>query len=437
VDTKSDVTAKSDNNHPSENSMTMPAKVSPLRADRARRQKRRTMGRWLRRGALALLAIGIVGLIVLAWLPKPVQVEVEAARRGPMRVVIDATGRTRVKDRYVISAPLTANLARIELRADDAVKPGDVVARLSPAAPPLLDARARAETSARVAAAAAAEMQSRATFERAKVAAEQARRDLAQNEKLAGSGAISSDALERSRLEQRMRNEELTSASFAAQVASHELEVTRAALRRFETKQTGEELILKSPIAGRVLKVMQPNAALVQAGAPLLELGDPTALEIVGEVLSSDAVHIPRGARVSLERWGGDASLSGHVLVVEPSAFTRVSALGVEEQRVNVIVEIDEPWEKWSRLGDGYRVETRIVVWESEGVLGVPASAAFRHGDGWAVFVDDKGVARRKLIELGRRSDTHVQVLAGLDEGAAVIVHPSERVADGVRIAVR
>jgi HlyD family secretion protein len=125
------------------------------------------------------------------------------------------------------------------------------------------------------------------------------------------------------------------------------------------------------------------------------------------------------------------------VLVVEPSAFTRVSALGVEEQRVNVIVEIDEPWEKWSRLGDGYRVETRIVVWESEGVLGVPASAAFRHGDGWAVFVDDKGVARRKLIELGRRSDTHVQVLAGLDEGAAVIVHPSERVADGVRIAVR
>jgi HlyD family secretion protein len=280
-------------------------------------------------------------------------------------------------------------------------------------------------------------MQAKASLERAKVAAAQAKRDLALNERLASEGAVAVEALERSRLEARLRAEELSSAEFAVQVATHEFGVTRAALKRFGAPQAGEELILRSPISGRVLKVMQPNAAVVQAGAQLVELGDPTALEIVGEVLTSDAVHIRRDARVTVERWGGDSPLAGHVLLVEPSAFTRVSALGVEEQRVNVVIEIDEPWEKWSRLGDGYRVETRIVVWEAEGVLSVPASAAFRQGEGWAVFENDAGRARLRPIELGRRSDTDVQVLSGLREGNAVIVHPSERVADGARTSLR
>jgi HlyD family secretion protein len=354
-----------------------------------------------------------------------------------MKVTVDSVGRTRVKDRYVISAPLMANLARIDLRPDDPVKPGDILARLSPAAPPLLDARARAETGARVAAASAAEMQARASVERAKVAADQSKHDLEQSQKLATSGAISSDALDRARLEQRLRAHELASSEFAVQVATHELDVTRTALRRFGTRQSGDELILTSPISGRILKIMQPNAAIVQAGAPLLEVGDPTALEIVSEVLTGDAVHVRRDARVTIERWGGDAPLTGHVVLVEPSAFTRLSALGVEEQRVNVVIEIDDPMEKWARLGDGYRVETRIVTWESDGVLYIPASAAFRRGDGWAVFENDGDVARLRNIVLGQRGDADVQVLSGLGEGARVIVHPSERIADGVRIAVR
>jgi HlyD family secretion protein len=364
-----------------------------------------------------------------------VAVETHLVRRAAMRVTVDDVGRTRVKDRYVISAPLAGNLARIERNPGDAVEPGNLVARIMPVAPALLDARTRAEAEARVAAAAAAQMQAQAALERAKLAAAHARGDFEQNAKLSKTGAVSPDALEHARFEERLRAEEQASAEFAVRVANHEVSIARSTLGRFSSRG-GDEFDVTSPVEGRVLKIFQRSAGVVQAGTPLLEIGDPAALEIVSDVLTSDAVNIRHDAPVIIERWG-DAPLSGHVRLVEPSAFTRLSALGVEEQRVNVVIDLDAPREKWARLGDGYRVETRIVVWAADAVLAVPSGAAFRHGEGWAVFAVSGGRAMLRQVQIGQRSDSEVQILSGLDEGAAVVLHPSDRVSDGTRIVAR
>ncbi len=408
-----------------------------MRDLRDRKLRRRTIWRWTKRiiGALVFAAIGTT--FVLAWLPKPVPVEVTTVAAGEMVVTVDEDGRTRVKDRYVVSAPLGGNLARIELHAGDSVARGAVLARLVPTEAPMLDERSRRATQARVAASAAAVRQAAAQVERAQAALQFARSQAQQEQGLVQSGISNQLALDRAQLEERTAAAELTSARFAQQVAAYEQQMAQAALGRLDgSNQEDDQLVVPSPITGQVLKVIQQSEGVVQAGTPLLELGDPRALEIAVDVLTSDAVHITPGAQASIERWGG-APLKGRVRVVEPSAFTRVSSLGVEEQRVNAVIDLEAPYDAWKALGDGYRVEARIVVWRDQDVLNVPTSSVFRHGDGWATFVVDAGVATLRPVQIGRRTGTHVQIVEGVTAGEQVVKHPSDRVSDGVEVEPR
>jgi len=402
------------------------------------RAKKRSIARWARRIVVTLLALGLVAALVVAWLPKPLVVDVAAVARGPMRVSIDEDGRTRVKDRYVVSAPMTGNVGRLELHPGDAIVERAIIARIVPAAAPLLDARTRAELEARVGQAQAARMQAESGIARAQAALALATTTAARQRTLTASGAASLVERERSDLEERARTEELTSARFGARVAAHQVEMAQAAIGRVGGRGGAtEQLEVTSPVAGQVLRVIQQSEGVVGPGTPLVEVGDPSALEIVVDVLTTDAVIIRPGAHVEIDRWGGERKLRGHVRLVEPSAFTRVSALGVEEQRVNVVIDLDEPRERWSALGDGYRVEAAIVVWEEPDVLRVPASAVFRRGEGWAVFRLEGGVARLRTVDAGKRNGLDVQIVRGLAVGDRVIAHPSDRVVDGVDAVAR
>jgi len=409
---------------------TLRPSVVPARRARARMAPRT---KWVL-GAVAAIALAL-GL-VRAFTPAPLAVEVAAVTRGPLRVTVDEDGRTRVTDRFVVSAPLAGTLGRIELRPGDTVRRGDPVARIVPLASPLLDPRSRAESEARVAAAASARRQAQAAAERARAAADQAAREAARERAMLGAGATAVRAAEEAELAERMRREELASAAFGVKVAEAELQLARAALRRLETPGAtpGQQLVVPAPVDGRVLRVVQESEGVVQPGSALVEIGDPAAIEAVVDVLTADAVRIEPGARVLIEQWGGDSVLQGHVHRVEPSAFTRVSALGVEEQRVNVIVHIEGPAERWRTLGDGFRVETRIVLWEHGDVLQVPGGAVFRQGEGWGVYVAEGGRARLRTVELGRRNDTAAQVLGGLELGDKVVLYPGDNVREGQRI---
>jgi HlyD family secretion protein len=398
-------------------------------------------GARVRRVLLVLLAVAAVGGLVMIWMPEPIAVDTAQVRRAPLQTTVDEDGVTRVKDRYVVSAPLLGNLARIDLDAGDPVQPGSLLARLLPLAPPLLDTRSRAQAEGRVAAAAAARRQANAAVERVRTALEFATREAARQRGLTGTGAAAERAVERAELEERTLREDLASAEFGARVAEYELQVAQAALGRLERPRSSAadeaEVEITSPVGGRVLRVIQRSEGAVQPGTPLIEVGDPAALEIVVDVLTSDAVHIESGAPVSIERWGGPQALRAHVRLIEPSAFTRVSALGVEEQRVNVVIDLDDPHATWAALGDGYRVEARIVTWQAGDVLGVPSSALFRHGEHWAVFAVSDGRAHIRDVEIGAQNGQRAQITRGLGEGERVIEYPSDRVADGERVEMR
>ncbi len=395
----------------------------------------RRPSRWLKRSITATLVAGAAGGLVYAWLPKPLPVESEAARRAPLRITVDEDGRTRVKDRYVVGAPLSGRVARIELRAGDPVVKGTVVARILPADPPLFDPRSHAMADARVAAANAAVLQSRSAIERARIALDSAEKELSRTRDLVRSLAVPPVELERAELGVRARSEELASARFGADIASHELGSARAAAQHGKGRPSrdDEQFEVTSPTAGVILRVLQGSEGVVAAGAPLVEIGDPSALEIAVDVLTTDALHILPGAHVSIERWGGDP-LAAHIRRIEPSAFVKVSALGVEESRVNAIIDLDEPRERWKGLGDGFRVEARVLVWEESRALVVPDGALFRSGEGWSTFVVDAGRARLRSVKLGRRNGVLAQVLEGISEGERVVVHPTDSVVDGVRV---
>jgi len=399
---------------------------------------RRAALRWLRRVLLFVLFAGVVGLIVFAALPKPVPVDVVPVARGEMVVTVDEDGRSRVKDRHIVSAPLAGNVARIELDPGDEVKQGSVVARIVPLAAPLLDVRTKGQSQARVAASLAAQRQSRSQIERAQAALEFAKTNAARVQELHRRQVATPQQLEQALLEARTTAAELESARFAARVADYELEMARAALGHLSGKAPAKEdqLEVPAPVTGRILKVIQESEGAVQAGAPLLEIGDPQALEIVVDVLTSDAVRIEPGNRVNVDRWGGP-TLDARVRLVEPSAFSRLSALGVEEQRVNVIIDLVAPREQWKELGDGYRVEAHIAVWEAQNVVHVPTSAIFRHDSGWAVYRVEGDIARITSVKLGERNPRVVQIVEGLAPSARVVVHPSERVRDGIRVVAR
>lgn len=394
--------------------------------------------KWIRRVLIALAVLAVVGLIVVAWIPNPVEVEVAEVSRGALVVTVNEDGRTRVKDRYTVSAPITGNLARPDLQAGDTIAQEQVLARLVPLPPPLLDSRTRAEAKARVDSALASRRQAQATVNRAKH-----QRDFAKQESQRALAVVQQGGLARSDADRavstyRGSEEELRSSEFGARVAEHQVKLAQTTLMQLSGQgEEGEQLEIISPVAGQVLKIFQESEGVVQGGTPILEVGDPAALEVVVDVLSQDATRIPAGASTLIERWGGKNPLRGHVRVVEPSAFTKLSALGVEEQRVNVIIDMDEDREFWSSLGDGYRVEARISVWEGEDVLRVPASAVFRSEEAWATFVVEDGSAVVRTVELGETNGLETEVLSGLEEGETVIAYPSDSVRAGVSVVAR
>jgi len=414
-------------------------------SERDTESRRRSVdwGKWIKRVLAVAFVVAVVAGLVYSFLPKPMLVDARTVEVGPMEVTVDEDGRTRVIDQYVVSAPLSGNLARIELRAGDEVKAGDVIARIEPAVAPLMDARSVAETQARLRAAEAAVRQAKATTRRAEVARNFADGKLEDAQALARRGSVSRTALEEAKVEAKSREQELTSARFGERVAKGEVEMARAVLRRIdrrgedgngEAEEDAFEVI--APASGRVLEVAQTSEGPVAAGQPLLEIADPSHLEVVADVLTTDAVQISAGDRVYLDGWGGEMRLDGRVRLVEPSAFTRVSALGVEEQRVNVLIDLAGDPAVRTALGDGYRVEVGVVIWSEEAVTRVPVSALFRDGEGWGAFVVEDGRATTRSVQVGRRHGLVAQVLEGLREGDRVIVHPDEAIADGVQVEV-
>ncbi len=385
-----------------------------------------------------LLIAGAALLVVMALRPSPVTVDVGRVVRGPLLVAIQESGTTRVKDRYLVSAPVSGDVSRLALDPGDVVKEGDTLVEVAPALSPLLDERTRASAEARLSAAQSALGQAQALKARASAARELAEQELARDRQLTEAGSLARQALEQAEFGARMRAEELASAVFAEKVAAEEVRVARVTLGRGAHGTTRDQHVdVIAPVSGLVLRVEQKSAGVVQAGAPLLEIGDAKVLEVVVDLLTTDAVQVATGTEVIIDGWGGGQLLHGRVRRIEPAAFTRRSALGVDEQRVNVIVSLTDPPAAWSALGDGYRVEARLVLWQSPDVVKLPLGAVFRHGNGWAAFRIDDGIARLTPVTVSHRGETEVEILSGLPVGTAVAVHPGDRVKDGVRVRVR
>lgn len=386
-------------------------------------------------------AVLLLGLLIFALRPKAQGADFATVERGALQVTLDEEGETRVRDRFTVSAPLAGRVLRIELEPGDPVLADDtVLAVFQPSAPTLLDSRSRAEAQAQLKAAEAALGLARA--ERDKVAAElrYAASELARYRKLAAAEIVSQDALESTELRESTASEALKSAEFAIRSRQHDLEMARARLVESSgapSQNTGAPIELRSPIDGVVLRRLHESESVVPAGEPLIEVADPARLEIVADFLSTDAVRITAGQTVLIEQWGGNLALAGRVRRVEPSGFTKISALGVEEQRVNVIIDFADSREAWEALGDGFRVEVRVVIWEKEAILKAPTSSLFRHGESWAVFAVENGKAVLREIEIGQRNGLEAELLSGLEEGARVIVHPGDNIADGVAVTER
>ncbi len=394
--------------------------------------------RWLRRLVWLLAsAVGVV-LIALAMRPQPVPVDLASAQRGPLEVTVDEEGETRVRERYVVSAPLAGRVLRIELEPGDPVVAEEtILAIFQPAEPVLLDARSRAEAAARVQAMRAAVSRAQAERDGAAAELEYRQAELRRFQRLAAEGVVSGEALDAAQIGARTAEESLKAAESALRNTRYELEVARAALIEDGPGTAGRTLELRSPVDGAVLKRLRESEAIVAAGEPLLEVGDPRQLEIIADFLSTDAVKIRPGQAVYVEQWGGEGSLAGRVRRVEPSGFMKVSALGVEEQRVNVILDLVEPAERWQALGDGYRVEVRVLVWQADDALKVPTSSLFRDGDAWAVLTVQAGQARKVRLELGQHNGREAEVRSGLTAGQEVVIHPGDRVADGIKVTAR
>lgn len=398
-----------------------------------------SLRRWLFWGAIG--AVIILGL-VFAFRPRPVAVDIAQIERGGLIVTVEDEGFTRVHDVYVVSAPVIGRLRRINLHAGDKVAARKtVVAEIEPIDPAFLDPRSEAQARADVRAAEAAEQEARAAVEMAKAEFEFARRDYERARGLIGQGTISRRDLDEAERNWRTRQASLLTTQAVLERSAYQLQRARAQLLSpVQARDSAGRcacIALRSPVDGQVLRVLQQSEAVVAASAPLVEVGDPHDLEIAVDLLSADAVKVQPGQRVIIDDWGGEAPLEGRVRLVEPFGFTKVSALGIEEQRVNVIIDITSPRSAWTRLAHGYQVEARIVLSEHVGILKVPLTALFRDGTQWAVFVDVDGRARLRHVALGQRSGIAAQVTSGLQEGERIVLHPSDRVGDSVRIAAR
>jgi HlyD family secretion protein len=381
------------------------------------------MLRWLANRRVWLVLAVVAGLTTVALWPETVPVDVATVRRGPLLLTIDEEGETRIRDRFVVSSPVTGRVERIELEPGDVVKAGQVVARVRPEAAPLLDARTRAEIQAAAESAKATVGRARAEEQRARNALAHAEREQRRTSDLAESGLVTRQEVDAREAEVRVAADAAQAAAYAVQVATSEVRRAEARLAPSRVESLGRPVAVVAPVAGTVLRRLRESESVVPAGEPLVEIGDPTKLEIVSDLLSTDAVRVTPGARVLVEQWGGDRALEARVRRIEPAGFTKVSALGVEEQRVNVVCDVVHPAAAWAALGDAYRVEVRIVQWEAENVLTVYA------------VVD--GRARRTRVQLGHRTGQEAEVLGGIAEGATVVLYPGDTLVDNARVQPR
>ncbi len=387
--------------------------------------------------------LALAGVLTYAFWPQPVPVDLVAVESGPLRVTVDEEGRTRVKEVYVVSAPIAGLVLRIGGHVGDPVAANDtVLATIMPSAPEFLDIRSLAQAEAEVRAAEAARDLASADVVRAQAELEFAKAEWERAKSLAERGNISRSALDRADLDVKTREADLATKRAALEVRMFELENANARLIVPRQPEIGPDGVaccipVLAPVNGRILKVMRESESVVAAGTPLVEVGDPRDLEIVVELLSTDAVRVSEGADVVIEAWGGSADLRGRVRRIEPYGFTKISALGIEEQRVNIIVDFAGAPTEWRRLGHGFRVETRIVVWQGEAIIQVPVGALFRVGDDWAVFVVQDGRARVRRVSVGKRNAREAQILGGAEVGEQIVLHPSDRVHDDARVIAR
>ena len=429
---------------------------------------KRKRSRIVSRAITSVVVLAVGTLIALGFVPKAVPVSVAKVERRTLEVTVDEPGKTRLRARHVVSAPVTGQLARIALRAGDRVERDAVIAEIAPVAPQLLDVRTRAQAEARVEVAKANRERARAAMRRAQSALRFAREQAARSRKLQAQGGASQQALEQAEYAARAAEEELATLRVGEQVADNELTAARAALASMSSRESrdkrlpahlaggegeaepreaagegsrpqvdpaAEVVVVRAPLAAQVLRVLRESEGVVTAGTPLVEIGDLHALEVVVDVLSADAVAITPGASARIERWGGSGVLSARVRAKEPSAFTTRSALGVEEQRVPVLLDLVDPAERWRGLGDGYRVEARILTARIDDAVVVPSSALFREAEGFATFVIREQRAHKIQLSVGARTPDWVEVKRGLEPGSSVVIYPSDQVTDGVKVA--
>ena len=385
----------------------------------------------IRRKHLMWTGVVAAGLAIAALMLRPGAIEVEwaVAARGPLRIFTEAESRTRSRSRYVITAPVGGLVERLRLAPGDSVRAGSLVARI--AAMPL-DQLTQASARTRVAAARAAQREAESRLSQARLAAEIALKDRDRARALETAGGVSTQERESAEALANARSEDLRVAELGVVAAEHEVRAADAVLN--SSTSDAPATIVRSPVRGRVLRVPEISERVTAAGTPLLELSDASDLEIVADFLSTEAVRIRPGAKAELEGWGGDSILRARVRLVEPVATTRVSALGVDEQRVSVILD---PLDAAPALGDGYRLTARVVLWEGQNVLCVPSSAVFKEGDEWRLFVVERGRAQTRSIVIGRRSDATVEVRSGVAVSDTVLLFPSDRVKDGARLRLR
>lgn len=399
------------------------------------------MKAWLRRLPWIVLALLVVGAVVLAMMPRPQEVDLVAVKRGPLVATANEQGRTRIKEKYVVASPVTGHMKRVDLHAGDPVEVGKALTWIDPNEPDPLDERTRAQAERKKDAMDTARKREQRELERVRHALELAESELARAEAQSLTKSSSPQELESARAKARMAQDEQRVAELKVKIVEYEYEQAKAALIRARPRSPGEtspwRLDVTSPMTGLVLKVHQQSEGPVTPGTKILEVGDPTDLEIEVDLLTVDAVKVQKGARVIVDHWGGAEPLAARVRVVEPGGFMKVSALGVEEQRVWVISDFTDPLEKRAALKDGYRVEVRIVVWEGDNVLQVPSGALFRRGKSWAVFVAQEGKAVLREVQVGHTSGRETEILSGLSEGEQVLEHPSDKIKDGVSITPR
>jgi HlyD family secretion protein len=404
---------------------------------------------WLKRaGWLFLVVAGVAGLVWYAW-PQPVLVGLAVVAKGPMEVTVDDDGKTNVRHIYTVSAPIAGKVLRISQRPGDAgpsrhvgdlVAADTVVAVMQPTTPGFIDFRSREEAEAAVTAADAYVKYAESEVRRLEAAVGFYRTELARAQELAPRQAIPVQALDKAKFDAESNEAALISAK--AQVAVWQGVRTTLATRLIEpssapalaSNPVGIEV--RAPVTGRVLKISQESEAVVQPGTPLIEIGDPRDLEVIADLLSSDAVQINAGASVRIDGWGGPP-IHGRVSRVDPAGFLKVSALGIEEQRVRVTIDLVDPPEEWARLGHDFRVIVHVTVWKTDDALTVPLGALFRKGDEWAVFLLGNGRAHATVVQIGHRNTRTGEVISGLSIGDEVVLHPSDRITEGVRLSQR